>query len=157
MLFWRIALVLVVVMVGLLVGGCRKFSTFFDRSHASYSHRASKSMPPGGSQDLGLSAVQTVTDYVTALREKDYAKAYSLLSRDSQSRHSHADFEQQGKQGMPLYDLESASATIKGSTARVEVGQIEDPATYGFHLVREDQAWKVIYRGGVPGMPYADD
>jgi phage/plasmid primase-like uncharacterized protein len=98
-------------------------------------------------------AVQAVSAYVTALQKGDYNTAYGMLSRDSQSLHTAASFEQQGKKGMPLYDLQKATATITGETALVEVQQLEDPATHGFQLVRENDAWKIVYRGGIPGSP----
>ncbi len=157
MSFWRIMLVVVVVTAGLSLGGCRIFSSFFDHSRP-YSRPAPATPAPvsTSAQDISQTAVQTVKDYVAALRSDDYAKAYDLLSLDSQSKHTREKFEKQGKQGMPLYDLERARVTIKGKSAQVEIPEIEDPATFGFHLVREGEAWKVVYRGGIPGAPYAE-
>ena len=88
----------------------------------------------------------------------DYDAAYTMLSRDSQSHHSRTEFERahEAMKGMPQYDLKSAKPTLKGDTMTVVLRQIEDPATNAFHLVLEEGAWKIVYRGGAPGMPYAE-
>jgi len=98
-------------------------------------------------------AIQAVSDYVTALKDGDYGTAYGMLSSDSQKTHTAANFEQQGKQGMPLYDLQKMTATVTGDDILVEVQQLEDPATHGFQLARESGVWKIVYRGGIPGAP----
>ncbi|MHB9134529.1 MAG: nuclear transport factor 2 family protein [Armatimonadota bacterium] len=149
----RLLLVLVGVLTALLLGGCR-FPSFFGNSTPP----PSPPNPPTTTDgvDLGQQALQSVTDYVKALEANNYAAAYDLLSRDSQSRHSRADFEQKGKQGMPQYDFKTAKATVTGNTAKVEVTQLEEPASHGFHLVREGKTWKIVYRGGSPGSPYAE-
>ena len=107
--------------------------------------------------DRQRQAVQTVTDYVTALNGHDYTAAYDLLSQDSKKLHSATSFARQGKQGMPQYDLHSCQATIDGDTAAVVVQELEDPSLHTFHLLREGQAWKIVYRGGRPGVPDAGD
>lgn len=71
--------------------------------------------------------------------------------------HTHASFEQQGKQGMPQFDLKTAKTTVTGDNALVEVSQLEDPASHGFPLVREGQTWKIVYRGGTPSEPDAEE
>ncbi len=58
---------------------------------------------------------------------------------------------------MPQYDLKTASATVAGKTATVVVQEMEDPSLHSFHLIREGQAWKIVYRGGRPGMPDAGE
>jgi hypothetical protein len=99
-------------------------------------------------------ASQVVKEYLSALKAGEFATAHALLSKGSQAQHAPKTFEQQGKQGMPLFDLDSLKATVTGDTALVEVGLAEDSGTHGFHLIREGEAWKIVYRGGAPGMPY---
>ncbi|MHB9107338.1 MAG: hypothetical protein ACYDCO_09825 [Armatimonadota bacterium] len=94
-----------------------------------------------------------MVDYLTALQHGDYSGAYGMLSADSQAQHAPASFEQLGKKGMPLYDLTKVTATVNGDSAQVVVQQLEDPATHGFQLTREGGAWKIVYRGGIPGSP----
>lgn len=112
-------------------------------------HPASTQSPSDEQQ-----VVTTVTRYITALKESNYGEAYKLLSASSKNRHNISDFEQQGKKGMPLFDLSPKQVSVDGDTAIVELPLTEDPATHPFHLVREDKAWKVVYQGGVPGNPY---
>ena len=109
--------------------------------------------PSTGTGDTGVQMVQTVTAYITALKDGKYAAAYDMLSNGSQTLHTRAAFEQKGKKGMPLYDFRTAKATVTGDTAMVEIRQLEDPATHGFSLVREGGSWRVVYRGGIPGAP----
>jgi hypothetical protein len=102
---------------------------------------------------LAKEAVRTVTDYVQALEEDHYTTAYALLSQESQQLHPFSDFERLGKQGMPSFDLKTAQATVTDHQAVVSVSFVEDANTAGFHLTRENGRWKVLYRGGSPGMP----
>lgn len=153
----RSALVIVVLLAVATLGGCRFRMPSFFESHRARPPRTTPSTTPTLPADLSREAVDTVTEYLRALNERDYASAYNYLSQDSQSKHSRASFEEKGKQGMPLYDLQSAKAIVKGDTATVEMAFQEDPATHAFHLVRENNQWKIVYRGGSPGMPYAED
>lgn len=105
-------------------------------------------------EDASKAALDAAIGYFTALGDHRYDAAYDLLSRDSQSQHSRADFEKQGKQGMPLYDFKSAQATVDGDNATVALQLLEEPGSKDIHLIRETDGWKVIYRGGGPGMPY---
>jgi len=87
------------------------------------------------------------------MENNKFTIAYALLSQDSKTRHPISDFERLGKQGMPSFDLKNVQATVTGHQAVVSVGFLEDANTAGFHLIREDGRWKVLYRGGSPGMP----
>lgn len=152
----RLVLILAGAMALMGLVGCRKLPTFFEQPAPKNSQPTPTVTPRVAAPvDLSSQAVKTVTDYLTALTDHQYASAYMLLSRDSQSKHSRADFEQHGKQEMPLYDLKTAKATVTGDQALVVVQLLEDPATHGFNLVREDENWKIVYWGGVPGVPYA--
>ncbi len=116
-----------------------------------------ESAAPAPAVDQKRQAVRTVTDYVTALNGHDYTAAYDLLSQDSKKLHTATSFARQGKQGMPQYDLHSCQATLDGDAAAVVVQELEDPSLHTFHLLREGQAWKIVYRGGRPGVPDAGD
>jgi len=153
-LLWFV-LVCVGVFAVIAMSGCRKISTFSGRPATPTPASPAVERPVQPSTRNAL-VVSTIKQYLAALREHDYAAAYELLSRDSQSIHSRASFEQQGKQGMPLYDLETARVTINGNQADVVIQQLEDPATHDFHLVREDGEWHVVYRGGAPSQPYPE-
>jgi len=146
-------LLMVIVLAGMVIAiglaGCRNP---FVRPTAPSAPVTPPRTPVTG-QDAAHEAIQAVTGYMTALQKGDYGTAYGMLSRDSRQQHTAANFEQQGQQGMPLYDLQTAKATISGDTALVELQQTEDPATHGFRLVRESDAWKIVYRGGIPGSP----
>jgi len=103
--------------------------------------------------DEGRQAEGMICDYLTALNDHDYAKAYDLLARDAQKSYTRAYFEQQGKQGMPQYDLKTAK--YSAADHLVVVQELEDPSLHGFPVVREGQTWKYEYRGGRPGEPNA--
>ena len=152
----HIAIVLGVVALMLALAGCRMPTSLFGEPQPVSNPTPPATTSSAPSADLSRQAVETVTSYVTALNDLNYAAAYDLLSRDSHTLHTSADFAQQGKQGMPLYDLKTTAATVQGDTATVTVHLVEDPGTNSFHLRREDGAWKVVYRGGGPGMPYAE-
>lgn len=153
MSWMRLALVALGILIAIGVAGCRKPAGFFAQSHSRSSSNESN-----GPQDLGKEAVTAVTVYLTALDSAtpDYDTAYMMLSRASQSQTSRGEFEKQGKQGMPQYDFKTARSTVIGDTATVDIRQLEDPAAHAFQLVREDDSWKIVYRGGAPGMPYAE-
>lgn len=146
----RVSLVLGGVLLLCALAGCRGLPI---RSSQPV-HRSSKHQSAPPSENRSATAIQTVTEYLTALEQRKFADAYELLSRDSQSKHDRAEFEEQSKREMPSFDLTTASTTITGDTALVQVQQTEDPATHGFTLVREDGAWKIVYWGGTPGAPY---
>jgi len=147
LLLWIIVLAGVAVAVGL--GGCR--NPFFRPSTP-----VRNTNPAALPQNESTEAENVVVDYVSALQKGDYSGAYGMLSAESHAQHAPASFEQQGKQGMPLYDLTKVTATVSGDAALVVVQLSEDPATHGFQLVREGGAWKIVYRGGIPGSPDPD-
>ncbi|HEX2951358.1 MAG TPA: hypothetical protein VHV83_17575 [Armatimonadota bacterium] len=152
------------VMAMLLLGGCRKPAPSFNQElePQQTAHESQNTTePPTTSatekkRDEKHEAITVVTKYLTDLKHDDFNAAYELLSQKSKEIHNISDFEQQGKQGMPSFDLKSAKATIDKNDAIVTLQQLDDPATHDFNLVREDDAWKIVYRGGVPGMPYAE-
>jgi hypothetical protein len=136
--------------------GCRRPFSFFERpaSPDAPSPRTASSV----SGDLAQMAIDTVGRYLDALHAGDYSAAYAMLSRDSQSQHTREDFVQQAKRGMPNFDIKTARTPIvKGDTASLVLSSPEEDAkSHAFHLVLEDGQWKIVYLGGGPGQPYAD-
>ncbi len=154
MLMLRTVFILAGVLILLVFGGCNNPLSFFATRQPS----PPPSPPPTPvttTIDPAEQALTTVREYLTALQGGKYAVAYGMLASDAQAKFTQARFEQQGKQGMPLYDLKTAKVTVTGDRAQVTMQLLEDPATGGFHLVREGEQWKVVYRGGAPGMPDA--
>ena len=147
------------VTVVLLVGGCRKSATSFNPETPSQPAPIVQPGQNSAAQDDTArreDAKHAVIAYLTALKNGKYPAAYEMLSRDSKDAHSSSDFERQGRQGMPPFDLDSAKVIDSGKETVVQVTLIEDPSSHGFYLVREDDAWKIVYRGGIPTQPYAE-
>lgn len=158
-----VVLILLVLGAGMVMTGRWQPGNFFEEPRPSYTRpeNTDPQIPPPPTEEptrdiLGEEAVKTVVSYVNALKEGRYTAAYDMLSRDSKKRHAPESFERLGKQGMPLYDLDTARATVSGDRALVAVRLVEDKATHGFNLIREQDRWKVVYRGGIPGAPYAE-
>jgi len=101
---------------------------------------------------------EVVAAYLQDLESKDYRHAYDTLSAASRRVHPYDDFVSRAeKAGLPDYD--SAKAREEPESANVVTVVLplrEDPATAGFHLVKEEGAWKVVFIGGVPAFPYAE-
>lgn len=149
----RTLCILVGVLTVVLIGGC-KVPSFFERPAPPPPVAPAPPVTP--TPDLSQQALDTVTAYLSALDAHNYAAAYKLLSRESQSGHTRAEFEKQGTKGMTPFDLKTARVAVKGATATVDLDQLEDPATHRFTLAREDGTWKVVYRVNVPYQPRAE-
>jgi hypothetical protein len=102
---------------------------------------------------MRTAAKQTVIAYVKALDRKDFHAAYDLLSQASREQHTYAQFAQQGNSGITQLDLSTAAADDSDGNMVVSMQLAEDPGSHGFYLVREGGHWKIVYRGGSPGMP----
>ena len=148
----RIAFFALTVTLVILAGGCMKRSAPPAASLSTTPKQTSPVPNPPPSEEEQVKGV--VTSYLTALEKSNYGEAYDLLSQSSKNRHNISDFEQQGKKGMPSFDLTSAKATVDDDTAVVDLQQIEDSAAHEIHLVREEKDWKIVYQGGAPGSPY---
>ena len=155
----RIITLILGIGVVLLISGCRKPTTSMYPQHTTPSspNVATEPVSTESAALLRRQALETVRDYLTLLEREDYAGAYNMLSSASKDYQVLSAFEMLGKQGMPSFDLKSATVTVTGNTAKVVLQQVEDYATHGFHLVREDKTWRIVYRGGSPGSPYPDD
>lgn len=100
-----------------------------------------------------------VFNYVLAVTEKDYQKAYSYLA-DLDHKPTYDEFRQSFFNGMVSPDevgVDVGEATVHGDEANVEMNMVysaSDPFTSGYRnedhalLVRQDDAWKIS------SMPY---
>ena len=106
----------------------------------------------------GPSPMAAATSYIEALEQRKYETAWALLSKDSQEKHPYKDFVAQvEKTGVTEYDLSTARLAEGGNDeqqATVELQLKEDPAIAGFHMAREDGAWRIVYSEGSPSFPY---
>jgi len=103
-----------------------------------------------------ITPAQVVVRYLEALDRKDFRAAYSHLSAASRQAHPYDDFVALAeKSGSPSYDL-SAVLEKPGEAGQttVTVPLTEDPAEHGFSLLKEQNAWKLVFMGGVPSSPY---
>jgi len=156
----RNVLVLGVLAVLVTLTGCRNLPDYFGNGSGGNDHRqsAQTSTTPAPDAAEKQAVLDAVSRYLNALIARDYATAYDLLSGDSQSKHAKVSFEKQATKGeMPSYDLKAMRVLeLTGDHALVEAPLQDDPATHGFHLVREQGTWKVVYWGGTPGSPDAE-
>ncbi len=101
--------------------------------------------------------VAVVTDYVGALRKKDYRAAYDELSHASRQAHPYEDFVKLNAKGMTEYDLASAKQEPgQGQVAVVDVQLREDVSEASFTLIQEGGQWKVVFIKGIPSFPYPE-
>lgn len=112
--------------------------------------------PPASPRPQPSSPTQVVRAYLTALEKKDFRAAYSHLSKESQQAHPYQEFASAAeKSGVPSYDL-AGGEEKPGEEGRVTVTLplTDDPAEAGFTMVKEGEAWKVVFIGGAPAFPY---
>jgi len=101
---------------------------------------------------------EVVVRYLKALQSRDCRAAYDLLSATSRQAHPYPEFVSLcEKAGSPSLDVEAATEKAShDDRASVTVPMIEDPAEAGFALVREGEAWKIVFAKGSPWFPYAE-
>lgn len=113
--------------------------------------------PPAAapSADDTPAALDAVLRYVKALDAKDTAAAYALLSGASRSQRTERAYARDASgTGMTPLDLSAATARSVGAAeVIVTVPFAEDPASHGYHAVKEDGQWHVVYRVGTPYLP----
>jgi hypothetical protein len=115
--------------------------------------------PPRPAPVAQPSPREVVTSYVEALHRKDYRAAYALLSARSQQLHPYEGFVKLAESaGAADLDLGAArEGEEKDGRVVVSVPIVEDPAEAAFTMVRESGRWKVVFIGGLPLFPYADE
>ena len=93
--------------------------------------------------------------YILALKKKDYRIAYSFFTPDSQERFSLADFVVLNERGMT--EMDGRRTWIYYEEIRVGMHLYEDPATWGFVLVRTNGKWRIVMKGGSQSFPFVND
>jgi len=119
--------------------------------------RPTRPVPPvAGPGPVAGGPCEVVRVYLTALEERDYRRAYELLSSDSQAERPYREFVSlcEGA-GFPSLDVEAAQEKPSADDrAIVVVPMVEDPAEAGFTLVKEGGVWKIVFMKGSPWFPY---
>jgi hypothetical protein len=106
-------------------------------------------------ESAAQAAQQAVVTYLEHLQNDEYQAAYELLTADSRNRHPLDEFQRQAKQGIPFYDMSSATVSLTApGRAEVTLRQVEDPASITITAARENGAWRIVYLRGRPGSPY---
>lgn len=158
----RMLVLALAVAAGLGLTGCWKPIGFFQQSPPPPTAPPTAPVAPAGTGNLQQQAEDTLNAYLTALSQDnghtpEYDVAYAMVSRASQAKFTRAEFETKGRRGMPNFDIKSARTKIKQDTATITLSNPdEDAMTHEFHLVRESGQWKIVYLGGLPGMPFAE-
>lgn len=104
-------------------------------------------------------AQAAVIDYLRALYDQNYSRAYDLLSAASQQRHPKAAFTKEVTEGQVVYDLGQVEVEGRGpgrAEVIVALEQEEEPARKAFSTVKEAGRWKVVYLSGKPFFPYGE-
>jgi len=131
----------------LLAGGCA-------RRQAAPRPRPAAPSRPAPTADTRTPDLVVVA-YLQALYQGRERDAYNLLDAASRQQHPFTEFQKEATAGITQYDTASARAVRQNdTTALVNIRLLEDPASAGFHLRREQGAWRIIYTTGSPGFPY---
>jgi hypothetical protein len=103
---------------------------------------------------LARSPEQVVRQYLSALKKKDYRAAYSYLTPDTQGIFSLQEFAgiDRGYSGL---DENNAEICWQGVFVSMKIKQ--DPASWGYLLVKSKGKWKIVIREGSPSFPYVKD
>ncbi len=113
---------------------------------------------PGDKITVPLSRpVGTLREYLRAIYGSKELEAYKLLSTDTRSKFAFEEFENSIKE-MTFYDLNSMSVCgnfiDKGNhILQVKVYLKEEPASWGFNLIREKYKWYVLLFDLNPTFP----
>jgi hypothetical protein len=94
-------------------------------------------------------------EYILALKNKDYRKAYSYLTTESKETISLADFVVMNEKQMTLMD--ENKTWIYYQEVMVGMQIYEDPGWWGYLLVKHKGKWKIVMKGGIPSFPFAYD
>lgn len=94
-------------------------------------------------------------EYIIALKKKDYMKAYSMLSPDTQKRFSFEDVVWMNERAMTEMNEGCTFVYWQGVVIGMQV--YEDPGWWGYLLVKHKGKWKVVMRRGIPSFPYVCD
>ncbi len=103
---------------------------------------------------LARSPEQVVRQCILALKKKDYKAAYFYLTPDTQKIFSLQEFAGMDKGFSGLNDND---AEICWQGVFVEMKMKQDPASWGFLLVKTKGKWRIVIRKGSPSFPYVKD
>ncbi len=148
----RVAVLLIVVAVAVVIFVVLRYPGVKRPSPA-------KPATPAPAVKQALTPREAVTWYVEALYRADYKSAYERLSARSRELHPYEEFVRLAESGEAT-DLDLTQATEgpeKEGRVVVNVPIPEDPAEASFTTVREEGDWKVVFLGGAPWFPYADE
>jgi len=104
---------------------------------------------PGDKITLPLSRpVETLREYLRAIYNSKELDAYKLLSSDTRSKFAFEEFQKSLKE-VTFYDLNSMSVCAdlianSNHILQIKIYIEEDPASWGFNLVREKYKWYVL-------------
>ena len=93
--------------------------------------------------------------YILALKKKDYRIAYDYLTPESKEILSLADFVALNEKQMTLMD--ENKTWIYHQEVRVGMHLYEDPASWGFVLVKTNGKWRIVMKSGIPSFPFVND
>lgn len=94
-------------------------------------------------------------EYILALKEKNYGKAYSMLSPDTKEKYDIETMVKINEHLMTIMNEDNSHVYWQG--VRVGMQIYEDPGWWGYLLVKYKGKWKVVMRGGIPSFPFACD
>jgi len=85
-----------------------------------------------------------------------YSTAYDYLSMESRTRHSYEEFSDCLKDGHTIFDTRYFwDCGRKDNRLMLGIGLYEDPASWGFELIK-NKKWRIVWEQGVPYFPYPD-
>ena len=114
---------------------------------------------PGNKIGLNpLRPVNTLSTYLDDVYSEDFESAYNLLSSQTKKWYSYSDFNIP-IETRPEYDLETieicSEFVYEGKQyLQLKIHLFDDPATWGFTLVREKYKWYLVYFDKHPLQPY---
>ncbi len=105
--------------------------------------------------------ITTLREYLTSIYGNKLNIAYKLLSRDTREKFSYSEFKR-STNGVTYYDLSSLKVCSDFYLNNRHILQInaqleEDPASWGFSLVREKYKWYILLFELDPTAPKDDD
>lgn len=91
-------------------------------------------------------------EYIIALKNRDYGKAYSMLSPDSKEKLNLEDLVRINEGSMTLMDENSSFIYWRG--VMVGLRMYQDPGWWGFLMMKEKGKWKIVVKGGSASYPF---
>ncbi len=106
---------------------------------------------------IPITARQVLRQYLISMENRDYETAYDYLSQESRARHSFDEFVNSLKDGMTLFSKRHFwQVHKKDNKVMLGIALYQDPATWGFELIKEKK-WHIVWEQGRPYFPYPDN